>query len=102
MLLYAATRVVCVLYYPLRTYIWRSRSAYLIPTFETALTKARVDEIEKEFQASIAEIQAELEKIQVRPCVTECEVTVGCLLSMYFRQRWITSIVSSSLQLFVC
>jgi hypothetical protein len=36
----------------------------------TALTKAHVDEIEKEFQASIAEIQAELEKIQVGFCVT--------------------------------
>jgi hypothetical protein len=34
-----------------------------------ALTKAHVDEIEKEFQASIAEIQAELEKIQVGFCV---------------------------------
>jgi hypothetical protein len=51
----------------------------------TALTKAHVDEIEKEFQASIAEIQAELEKIQVHPCVTECEVPVGCLLPTYSR-----------------
>lgn len=30
-----------------------------------ALTKARMEEIEREFQATIAEIQAELEKIQV-------------------------------------